>query len=691
MKISLHWLNQLLDRPTDTDEAARVLTAMGFPVEETEQVTTSDGSTDVMLDVEVTSNRSDCLSHVGVAREFAAGAGCELNPPEIDPPASDGTDVNTLATVTNHEPDLCQLYTARIIRNVKVGPSPDWLRRALESIGQDSINNVADITNYVLMQMGQPLHAFDYDKLAGHAIVVRKAKQGESIAALNAETYKLTPDHLVIADANDPVAIAGVMGGELSKVTESTTNVLLEAAMFDIVSVRHTVRNLKVKVKNKLGTESSFRFERGIDPLGVDRASRYAAKLICELAGGTLAEGVIRVGAEPPTPRAVTMRIARCDALLGIQLGADRIVDLLQRLGLFPTLNDAGDAVTCVVPTFRLDIEREVDLIEEVARANGLADIPVREKIDIVAQQSQPHVDGRRRIGRTLVAHGFHETITFSFLTVEQGDMFLAEGESPALVEHNLRKQEPVLRPSLIPSLLRCRKMNYDVGNTNVKLFETGSTWRRGADQKISEQVTLALLADVGEGQAAAAAQTMAALRSAIAELIQQLGDHGASVDIKPADPPNFDTAATVAVNGQAVGSFGLLSAQAGKAFDLKVNVAVAELELAPLLALYPPKHQVGPLPKFPAIERDLSVILSEATPWAEVEQHVLATEPAMLEQLAFVETYRGKPIPKGQKSISFRMRFRDPETTLRHEQVDPQVNQVIERLKAKVNAELRD
>lgn len=696
MKISLNWLNSLIDRPTNTEEAARVLTAMGFPVEETEAVTTSDGTADVMLDVEVTSNRSDCLSHIGVAREFAAGAGCELRLPLGDLPASDGSPpsehATDLATVTNDEPDLCSIYTARIIRDVKVGPSPAWLKQALEAIGQDSINNVADITNYALMQMGQPLHAFDYDKLADHAIVIRKAKAGESIAALNAESYQLSPDNLVIADANVPVAIAGVMGGEASKVTEQTTTVLLEAAMFDVISVRHTVRKLKVKVKNKLGTESSFRYERGLDPLGVDRASRYAARLICEVAGGTMTEGVIRVGADAPTPRTVTLRIARCHSLLGIELAPDYITGLLDGLGLFPTLNDASDEITCIIPTHRLDLEREVDLIEEIARAHGMAEIPVRQKIDIVAQQIQPHVEARRTIGRTLVAHGYHETVTFSFLTTGQGNMFLADGESPVLVEHSLRKQEPVLRPSLIPSLLRCRKMNQDVGNTGIKLFEVGSTWRRDADAKINERVTLALLCDVtGEG-ARAAEQTMASMRTAIEELVQQLGDRAATVTIEAAESAaNLETAATINVNDTAVGTFGIMTAKATKAFDVKANLCIAELTLAPLVALYPPKHEVGPLPKFPAIERDLSVIISEATPWSDIESHVRATEPAMLEDLAFVETYRGKPIPQGQKSISFRMRFRDPENTLRHEQVDPQVNQVVTRLKDKVGAELRD
>lgn len=710
MKTSLAWLNSYLDRPTDAEEADRLLTAVGFPLDGQDEVVSGD----LLLDVEVTSNRSDCLSHLGVAREVAAASGRTLNAPDLTIPDASrdaSQQAGDFVTVTNDRPDLCPLYTARVIRNVKVGPSPDWLQERLRAIGAEPINNVADITNFVLMEMGQPLHAFDLDKLKGKQIIVRDADgaggpdgKGEAMAALNGDSYVMGPENLVIADAEDPVAIAGVMGGELSKVTEETSDVLLEAALFDIVSVRQTVRSLKVKVHNKLGTESSFRFERGLDPNGVDRASLRCAQLICEIAGGTLVEGAVRVGplaeeanAEKLQPKQLGMRVQRCRDLLGIDISDERMAELLGRLAFNPQLKDG--VITCTVPTYRLDLTREIDLIEEVVRLENLDAIPVQDKIHINAKSIQPNIAARQIVGRVMQAHGYFETCTLTRLHEGHGSAFLRAGEEPVILYTEHHRDRPMLRPSVLPSLLIWRKANQNAGNRDVRLYETSSVFSTKDGQRTQRQV-IGVLCDVGEDKQT----TLRDVRGTLSELTERLG--GAALlqfePIADGEHPLYEAAANVLLNGEPIGVIGVLhqkpaidkargiTKQAQDLCDLITPMVAAELELPPLVELYPPTRIVQDLPTYPAIERDLSVVVDEPITWAQIEATVRDLSPALMEDLSFMKVYRGKPIEKGQKSVSFRMLFRDPDATLRHEQVDPQVAAVVAALKDKLGAELR-
>ena len=681
MKISLRWLNDYLDPPVAADAIDDLLTSHGFPIED--RVDHQDGAPagDTMFDVEVTSNRGDCLSHVGVAREVAAGNGAALNTPACDLPDASGASVDSLTSVTHDGAEACPLYTARVITGVKVGPSPDWLVAKLEAVGLRSVNNVVDVTNFVLLELGQPLHAFDLDKLAGRQVVVRHATKGEKFNAIDGTKHELRDDMLVIADGERPQAVAGVMGGLDSEVGESTTDILLESAIFAPLSVRTTSRALK------LASDSSFRFERGVDPVGVERASRRAAALIVELAGGELAEGVIRTGSQTadPEPHTLTLRAARCNALLGLELSADQQADYLNRIGLLAQAD--GDSVIAKVPTFRLDLRREVDLIEEVARLHGMDAIPMKPKLELIARPPQDTVQARRAIGEVLVAHGYHETITFSFIRPKVAKPFLLPGAEALLLEGDHKKDEPMLRPSVLPSLLQCRKLNQDAGNHGVKLFETASTWAV-ENGKTVERVKLALLRDATDTDAA-----LRELRGAIDEIVETLG--GSSVRDKVVVEPVessavYQAAGRVLLDGQPVGALGLLSPKLRDTLDVQTPQVAAELDLSALLTLYPPTREVGALPKFPGIERDLSVIVDEGVAWSQIESAVTGANPAMLEDLSFVGVYRGKPIAPGSKSVSLRMRFRDPEKTLRHDQVDPQVAAVVSSLGQAVGAELR-
>ena len=675
MKVSLHWLNRLLSPAIALDELERLLTAGGFPVEDTEAV-----GDDTMIDVEVTSNRSDALSHVGVAREIAARSERTLDAPQCALPAETGDAVDSLATVTNHAADLCPLYTARVITGVKIKPSPDWLVQALEAVGQRSVNNVVDITNFVLLELGQPLHAFDLSKLSGNQIIVRKATKDEPFEAIDHSKHKLQDDMLVIADSDKPVALAGVMGGAQSEVTDTTTDLLIESAMFDELAVRRASRKLK------LFSDSSFRFERGVDPLGVEKASKRCCELILELAGGTLAKGVILVGQGDPAPGTLTLRTQRTRDLLGIDIDAARQAELLGALGIQASVE--GDQLTATIPSFRLDLTREIDLIEEIARQHGLANIPTQTKINIVAHRPQDNVQAKRTIVETLVAHGYHETVTPSLITNDDAKHFINNDAAATLVG-DMRRADNTLRPTPLPSLLRCRKLNQDAGNTNVKLFEIASGWQKD-NGTIAEQRSLTLLRDAGDGQ-----QALRETRSTIEEVLTMLA--GAKITngddeivITPIEVEGYSVAAAVVLCGEPLGVFGMIDAKLADAFGLQAPLVAAQLDLESLIELYPAAHEAGELPKYPAIERDLSMVVDEATPWQSIAETINNANPALLESADFIGTYRGKQVGQGKKSVTLRMQFRDPATTLRHEQVDPQVETVVKALGKEIGAELR-
>lgn len=683
MNTSLHWLNKYLSTPTDAAEAERLLTDQGFPIEGTEAV----GDGDTMLDVEVTSNRGDCLSHLGVAREVAAGSSRTVVEPDATLPDETGPDVNTLLTVTNDATDVCPHYTARVITGVKVGPSPKWLVAALQAVGLRSVNNVVDVTNFVLLELGQPLHAFDRDKLQGHVVVVRQAVSGETFTAIDGSTHKLKPGMLVIADSHTPQAIAGVMGGSVSEVTDTTTDIVLESAIFTPMSTRQTSRTLK------LMSDSSYRFERGVDVNGVERASARAAKLIIELAGGKLAQGVIIAGDKPATPAPVSLRVKRCNDILGLNLSPDSMAEILTSLGMSPVLDDKTQTIACTIPSYRLDLYREIDLIEEVARLAGLDSIPVNDRIHIQARAPQQHIVARRKLDHILTAHGYFETVNFSFLTPDQAKAFVPQGHEAVNIDDDRRKTEPTLRPSLLPSLLNCRKANQDAGNTNIRLFEVASAWTiaKAKDQSQTiEKRRLAMLVDATNPQ-----QNLRELRGVLDEIATVLTGH-TTLPITP-DPaqagdkhPIYLAGARVLYDGQSIGSFGIASKKILDTFGLQTGVALAEIDIDALIAAYPPRSTVDQLTRFPGTERDLSLIVDEAQPWSAIESQIHHAQLLFMEKLEFLTTYRGKPIEAGRKSVSFRMYFRDPAATLRHEQVQPQMNALMERLKQNLNAEVR-
>jgi phenylalanyl-tRNA synthetase beta chain len=680
MKILLSWLRDYIETGLSAEKIAEILSDLGLPCEGIKSF-----DEDVVIDVEITSNRGDCLSYIGIARELAAATGEKLRMPAVKLDESAG-DVADLAAVEIAEPDLCGRYTARIIEGVKVRPSPDWLKNRLKVIGLRSVNNVVDATNYAMMETGQPPHAFDYEKITRGRIIVRKALAGEQIISIDGSKCRLAPDMLIIADPQGPVAIAGVMGGADTEVSEMTATILLEDAYFDPLSVRKTSRQLS------LPSEAAFRFERTVDIETVDWASKRAAQLITQVAGGKVAKGVIDIYPKRPAQKEVTLRLARLNKVLGVEIPPRETVKILSRLSFQPKQKD--DLISCTVPSWRSDIYREIDLIEEVARLYGYNRIPTEQKIQI---QVIP-VDSRQKlaesIGTYLNGCGFYETITTSFSDEQSAKLVTGRGAEGHLVVQDIsRKTENLLRRSLIGSLLNVVRHNYNVGNKNIRIYEIANVFKRLKDGSHTEHTSLSLVCALDElveddidfrilkGAVEGLIKTIA--RDAKIDFRDYKSEYGHLESIKPE--------ALIYVNDKKIGDAGVLSDEVVEGFGIKADrVCAAELDFEQLSALQSGAVKVKPIPKFPAIERDLSIVVDEQVRWADIAAAVKKKSPSELEDVRFVGIYRGKGIPSGKKSLTLTLQFRDQDGTLTHETVDRFQTDILKSLTESTGAQLR-
>jgi phenylalanyl-tRNA synthetase beta chain len=647
MKISLEWLREFTPGDIDAQSAADALTAGGLNVESVE------GSGDqAVLDVEVTSNRGDCLCHLGIAREAAAlmnrkFAGLNL---------SLADDAAASPVAVSIESPACPHYTARLIRGVRIAPSPPHILHRLAAVGLRPINNVVDVTNYVLMEMGQPLHAFDFAHVGGGKIVVRQARGGEKLTTLDGRAQMLADSMLVIADASRPLALAGIMGGESSQVTGATVDVLLESARFDPLSVRRTSRALALR------SESSFRFERGLDPTLPARASLRAAQLILETAGGRLDGGLASAGSENYQPRTLELRLARLNALLGFTLPPDEVVAVLSRLHLSPVLS--GETVQVQVPSWRLDLNIEADLIEEVARMIGFDKIPVRPEISVRLQPTDATATVLQTLRQTLIAGGFFEAVTFSFVSDRLKQDFFPPGAKALMADAAVRKADATLRPSLLPGLLEAVRHNETVGTAGAALFEIGSAFQAAAGRP-DEHRKLALISG-GDWRA---------LRGIVEALLLKL-DAEKPMRFLPAEHAGFAAGACAAVewNGKPIGFAGQIAQATAAKLSLHHSPMACELDLKSLLDNARAIPRLRPMPSFPAARRDLSLIVEEKHAYAAIEHALRCSAPPYLVDIEYVTTFRGKPLEAGTKSVSVTLVFRSDTGTLTSEQVEASV-----------------
>jgi phenylalanyl-tRNA synthetase beta chain len=700
MLISSRWLCSLLNPGNlPIDELQHALIEAGFPIESA----TPLPSGDTRLDVELTSNRGDCLSHLGLAREVCAKRALTLRSPLSPPrPASpDPAEVHSLLTVDNTVPLLCPRFTARVIRNVTIAPSPAWLKDALEAVGQRSINNVVDVTNYINFELGHPCHAFDLAKLDDRKLVIRLAHKNEKLTTLDGKSRTLAGDELVVADASRAQGLAGVIGGGDSEVSPTTTDVVLEVATWDPVAVRRAAR------RHQIRTDASHRYERYVDARCIDAAADRAAALIAEVSGGRLCTGAIVTGAPLPPLTTITLRPDRCREMLGTGVPDDEMVRLLQALEVQITRD--GTALRCTIPPFRPDLSREIDLIEEIGRLHGLDMIPIHEKMSIVAKPPQASELARRELASLLVGMGFFETVTFSFTSPKDAALFMPPGLATVSVDDDRRKEDPTLRPSVLTGLLSCRRANQHAQSApagDVRLFEVSAVFaqRPGVQATQSvENLNLALLMDVpvkGKSPTITELQTgVRALRGVIESVVRSLAGTGPGapiLEIKAATPhaPALDPRAyaTISLDGKPLGYVSLIAPATQSHYDLATPQIAAELSIAALTRHYPPVAAVATLPAFPGIQRDVSLIVDERITWENVSSKIALAKATseLLDHWNFVATYRGQQIGKGLKSMTVRLAFRDPSRTLRHEEVDGPVAAIVADLKHAVGASLR-
>ncbi len=683
MIVSVDWLREYVSVDQPLDEVTDRLTMSGLNLEDIAEV----DSGDVAIDLEVTSNRPDCLGHIGVARELAVLFEQALTIPEAQIPAGAGS-ITEHTSVEVECPEMCPQYSARLVRGVTVGPSPDWLVRRLEAAHWDyrlnetryrSINNIVDITNYVMLECGQPLHAFDFARLDGRRIVVRRARVGEKITAIDQREYELDPEMCVIADASRPVAIGGVMGGHDTEISARTTDVLVEAAAFAPLSVRRTARTLK------LFSPSSYRFERGVDRQMIDWASRRCCELILQLAGGELVEGVALGGSVPPDRREpVRLRFAQVPRLIGIDVRPDECASILTRLGLNAVERDAA-AATFEPPSWRRDLTRECDLIEEVARIHGYENIPDDAAVPVVAT-ARSRVDRvTDRIRETLVALGFFDCVTLSFVSEEQTRQFNPCGVQKFVsVDHSSRQKEHILRASIVPSLLACRRDNERHGTPDARLFEIARVYLAADTSAPEDDVEPLTISAVSGGSFADTKGVLEALACSL--------NRKAVVMASPARLPGFreGCAAELSLDGRPWGWIGEISDDVVAAAELRDPATVFEVRLTPLLELADLEPAYVPLPAFPSISRDLNFVIDEATTWEQLATVARAHGGQLLESVEFGGQYRGKGIEASRKSYVVTCVFRSPERTLTSEEVEAATAGIVEACERELRAELR-
>ncbi|MGH7132402.1 MAG: phenylalanine--tRNA ligase subunit beta [Phycisphaerales bacterium] len=715
MKTSLAWLNSYLaPRVTSAEEAERLLTFAGFPLE---SITALDGvnAGDHLLDVEVTSNRGDCLSHIGLAREIAAASVRMLNMPVAAPEAK-GPETGELVALANQVHEACPRFTLRVIRGVKIGPSPAWMQKALTAIGLRPINNVVDVTNFVQHELGSPSHVFDMAKLAKApdgkpAVIIRKANPGEKLTLLDGKTIELKPSDVVVADAREAVSLAGIMGGGPSGVSDSTTDVLVEVATWDPATIRTTARRLNLR------TDASHRFERVVDARTIAAASNRICELILQTAGGELSKTLLAAGAEMKPLETIMLRHARVNQVLGADFTDAQITTALEAQGfkdgaqpVSPTHKTAESASYRVtVPAHRPDVRLEIDLIEEVGRTIGYDKLAIPDKLPVRVSAVQTTELASRELARVLTGAGFYETVTFSFINKKQAAPFLPPGMNLLAVSEDRRGEDNIVRPGIIPSLMLCRRANQAARvsvDGGVRLYEFASVYaemtpaKKGEQGATVEHRNLGLLADVvaGPGMKAAEARQHAVrlMRGVIDQLVRATVGvgHSARLTVEPGKVPfaALDPAASAGLmlDGKPFGWFGVIGASTQAQSDLETPVVAAEVNVPVLLEAFPPRSDVHLLPTFPAVERDLSLIVDERTPWAKVEAALTAAAVEQLESWRFVGVYRGQPLAVGKKSVTFRMIFRDEAKTLRDDEVNARVETLVGRLKSEIPLEIR-
>src|SRR6266403_1767159 len=692
MKVVYNWLKDFVDVTATPQELASRLALSGTNIGGVE-----NGAHGAVIEAEVSANRPDCLGHYGIAREVAAIYKLPLKhvspkPAETAPKASDAVKVEI------QSPELCGRFTARVIRSVKIQPSPKWLKDRLEASGVASINNVVDVSNYVMLELGHPLHAFDYDKVRDHRIVVRKAKPAEKMHTLDGieRTFDTGICMICDGDGSRAVGIGGIMGGAETEISFSTKNVLIECAWFDPIAIRRATRILK------LHTEASTRFGRGADPEMAELASRRCAELILQLAGGDLLAGVVDVYPGKRAPKKILLTRAELLRVMGADTPDKQIESSLSALGFAPVRIDQNRgaegsllaAWECTQPSWRAEVEREIDLIEEIARIYGLDKFPPHLPAARQGAARLPHYEAETRLRERLIGLGYREILTIPHVAEERDALFRPEGISPARLSNPLSEEANVLRSTGIVTMAAALEWNLNHGQRNARLFEIGSHYRLNGAEPIETRVlTIGATGEAREKHIYESARefSFADLKGDLDSIGELAG--GFSWRDGGAEWLHAARRGRVALGANEIGAAGQLARRVAEKFKFRQDVFLAELELDPLCTAYlaaKEARRYEPLPRFPAVERDFSVLLTDGTHFSDVVKVISSLNISELSNIEAADLFRGKNVPAGQYSLLVRVTFQSRETTLTEAQLSDFSARIIAALEKQLSAHLR-
>ena len=695
MKVVYNWLKEFVEAKASAAEVRTRLSLCGIAIDSIDE--TAAGP---VLDAEITSNRPDCLGHYGIAREVAAIYRLPLKSvqPKLKEIAEKAADA---ARVEIEASDMCGRFTARVMRGVKVQPSPDWLRQRLEAIGQNSINNVVDVTNYVMFELGHPLHAYDLDKLNERRIIVRRSKPGEKLRTLDGAERTLAREMCVIADGARAVGIGGVMGGAETEISFSTRDILIECAYFDPIVVRRTSKALGLR------TEASYRFERGADPEMAEVASRRAAELIQRVAGGEILAGAIDIYPRPEPLRKIKFTREELLRVMGADISDRDIEEILGALGFHPVRVDgnrgsSGSLVAewdCRQPSWRRDVTRGIDLVEEVARHYGYEKFPPRLPPAKLPSHPLPHAEAQERLIERLVALGYQEIVAIPIVDSERDALFRPEALAPAVIGNPLAEDASAMRSTGIVSMVSTLEWNLNHGQRDLRLFEIGKAYElRNGDPVESLVLTVG-----ATGLAQKKTIHQAAREFSFADLKGDLDRIGelAGGFVWQAGGPGWLAGARAAKislaqgqgHGGAIGFAGPLARRIADEFKLRQDTYVAELRFEPLLEAVDRAHSAvrfKPLPRFPAVERDFSLVLADGVTFAQVAETIRALAIPEMESIEAADLFRGGQIPPGKFSLMIRVTFQSSQATLTEAQVADFSARIVGALQEKLGASLR-
>ena len=694
MKVLYNWLKEFVDLKATPEDLRARLSLSGTAVEAFEQ--TGAGP---LLDVELTSNRADCLGHYGIAREAAVLYRLTLKPVEAFP-REVAEYATAAARVEIESPELCGRYTARVLRGVKIGPSPDWLRQRLEALGQASINNIVDATNYVMLELGHPLHAFDMDLLAERRIVVRRARAGEKMRTLDAIERTLTAEMCVIADAARAVAIAGVMGGAETEIRATTKTILLESAWFDQISIRRTSKALGLR------TEASMRFERGADAEMAELASRRCAELIQQVGGGEVLAGVVDVFPGRAAPPAIELTRKELLRVMGADVPDAEIEAILSALGFAPVRVDTASGKdsslavwACRRPSWRGDVTREIDLIEEVARLHGLDKFPARLPAARLPARRLEDAEAEDRLRERLLGLGYQEIITIPIVDEASDVVFRDVNATPARIANPLTTDASVMRSTGVVTMVSALEWNLNHGQRNVRLFEFGKAYGWNGTEPV-ETVVLTLGATGLSREKGIAESERAFVFADLKGDLDQIGQIGGGLLWSAGGPAWLHPthAGTISLGGdgaatRSIGLAGQLSRRAAERFKLRQDAYVAELDFAQLSAGYRAARaalRYRPLSRFPAVERDFSLVLADGTAFASVVEAIRGLGIVEVSSINAVDLFRGKNVPQGKYSLLVRVTFESHQATLTEAQLADFSSRIVAALEKKLGATLR-